>query len=76
MRCSPVTRRAYCRRAGGARLRLKNGKIPFEPGELPPMLDRQWPAAEPLAAGSSFAQTVPSFARHGTLAPAAPWPKT
>jgi transposase-like protein len=49
-----------------ARLRLKNGKIPFEPGEPPSMLDPQRPAAEPTAAGFSSSQAVPCDAGPGS----------
>jgi transposase-like protein len=49
-----------------ARRRLKKGKIPFEPGEPPPMLDPQGLAAEPSAAGFSSSQAVPSGAVHGS----------
>jgi transposase-like protein len=49
-----------------ARLRLKKGKIPFEPGEPPPMLEPQSPAAEPSAAGSSSSQAVPCDAVRGS----------
>ena len=49
-----------------ARLRLKKGRVPFEPGEPPPMLDPQGLAAESSAAGSCSAQTVPSDAVRGS----------
>jgi transposase-like protein len=49
-----------------ARLRLKKGRVPFEPGEPPSMLDPQRPAAEHSAAGSSSSQTVPSEAVCGS----------
>ena len=49
-----------------ARLRLKNGRVPFEPGEPPSMLDPQGLAAEPSAASFCSAQTVPSDAVRGS----------
>jgi transposase-like protein len=49
-----------------ARLRLKNGKIPFEPGEPPSMLDPQRPAAEPSAAGFSSSKAGPCDAVPGS----------
>jgi transposase-like protein len=42
-----------------ARLRLKKGRVPFEPGEPPSMLDPQGLAAEDSAAGCSSSQPVP-----------------
>jgi transposase-like protein len=65
-----------------ARLRLKKGRVPFEPGEPPSMLDPPGLAAEPSAASFCSAQTVPSDAvcgsapgRGGTRRPvAAPQP--
>jgi hypothetical protein len=46
-----------------ARLRFKKGRVPFAPGEPPPMpwLDAQWPATKPSAAGSP--PSVPSASR-------------
>jgi hypothetical protein len=44
----------------------QKGKIPFEPGEPPPMLDPQGLAAEPSAAGSCSAQAVPSDTVRGS----------
>jgi transposase-like protein len=49
-----------------ARLRLKKGRVPFEPGEPPSMLDPPGLAAEPSAAGSSSSQTVPADAVYGS----------
>jgi transposase-like protein len=49
-----------------ARLRLKKGRVPFELGEPPPMLDPQGLAAEPSAAGSSSSHAVPSDAVRGS----------
>jgi transposase-like protein len=49
-----------------ARLRLKKGRVPFEPGEPPPMLDPQGLAAEPSAAGSSSSEAVPCDAVRGS----------
>jgi transposase-like protein len=45
-----------------ARLRPKNGKIPFESGEPPTMLDPQGPVAESAAASSSSSEAIPSTA--------------
>jgi hypothetical protein len=45
-----------------ARRRVNKGKIPFEPGEPPPMLHPQGPAAESSAAGSSSSNAIPSTA--------------
>ena len=42
-----------------ARRRLKNGKIPFEPGEPPTMRDLQGMSTEPTAAGSTSSQAEP-----------------
>jgi hypothetical protein len=47
-----------------ARLRLENGKVPFEPREPPSMLDPRGSAAEPSAAGFSSSQTVRAGAVH------------
>jgi transposase-like protein len=49
-----------------ARLRLKKGRVPFEPGEPPSMLDPQGLAAEPSAAGLSSSQAIPSGAVRGS----------
>jgi transposase-like protein len=49
-----------------AQLRLKRGRVPFEPGEPPSMLDPQGLAAEPSAASSCSSQTVPSDAVRGS----------
>jgi transposase-like protein len=45
-----------------ARLRLKKGRVPFEPGEPPSMLDPQGLAAESSAASASFSEAIPSTA--------------
>ena len=47
-----------------ARLRLEKGKIPFEPGEPPPMpwLEPKEPAATPVAADSLPSQAEPAVA--------------
>jgi transposase-like protein len=49
-----------------ARRRVKNGKLPFKPGEPPSMLDPQGSAAEPSAASLSSSQAVPSGAVRGS----------
>jgi transposase-like protein len=49
-----------------ARLRLKKGRVPFEPGEPPSMLDPQEATAGPSAAGASSSQTVRSDAVRGS----------
>jgi transposase-like protein len=49
-----------------ARLRLKKGRAPFEPGEPPTMLDPQGPVAESSAAGSCSSQAVPFDAVRGS----------
>jgi transposase-like protein len=45
-----------------ARLRLKRGRVPFEPGEPPPMREPQGPAAESSTAGSSSSEAILSTA--------------
>jgi transposase-like protein len=49
-----------------ARLRLKRGRVSFEPGEPPSMLDPQRPAAEPSAAGFSSSKAGPCDAVPGS----------
>jgi hypothetical protein len=49
-----------------ARLRLKKGRVPFEPGEAPTMLDRQGPAAESSTASASSSVAIPSTAVYGS----------
>jgi transposase-like protein len=49
-----------------ARLRLKKGRVPFEPGEPPSMLDPQGLAAEPSAASFCSSQAAPSGVVHGS----------
>jgi transposase-like protein len=49
-----------------ARLRLKRGRVPFEPGGPPSMLEPQEPAAESSTASSYSSQTVPSDAVRGS----------
>jgi transposase-like protein len=45
-----------------ARLRIKRGRVPFEPGEPPSMLEPQGPAAESSTARSSSSEAIPSNA--------------
>jgi transposase-like protein len=42
-----------------ARLRLKRGRVPFEPGEPPPILEPQGLAAESSTASSSSSDAIP-----------------